>query len=68
MQGDVTKHFFSVLISGIVVICRLQGAIDEPLALGLEIGLHGGMPLLPVGASEYRDHLVESTGHSEDSC
>src|SRR5437899_2594045 len=67
-QGDVTKRFLVMLIPGLMVRGRLLSAIDEPLALGPEVGLHRGMPLLPVGASENRDHLVKSAGHSEDSC
>src|SRR5207245_4443103 len=67
-QGDVTERFLIMLIPGFVVGGRLLSAIDKPLALGPKVGLHRGMPLLPVGASENRDHFVESAGHSEDSC
>ena len=47
---------------------RVRGTVDKPLALGPEVGLHGSMPLLPVGASEKGHHLVKSTGHSNNSC
>ena len=65
MQGDVTKHLLVMLIPGVRFISWASSTEDEPLALGPEVGLHGGMPLLPVGASENQDHLVESAGHSE---
>ena len=56
-----------MFIPVIVVLVRTGGTIDKPLALGPEAGLHGSAPLLPVGASEYRDHLVKSAGHGEYS-
>ena len=49
----------------------MQGDITECFLVALvppKVDLHGGIPLLPVGASEDRDHLVESTGHSDNSC
>ena len=55
----------------IPAFCLISGTGSteyEPLALGPEVGLHGSVPLLPVGASENQDHLVESTGHSDKSC
>jgi len=36
-------------------------SIDGPLALGLKVGLHGGVPLLPVGASEHGDQEKKKT-------
>ena len=57
-----------MLIPSIVLLIGVGGAIDKPLALGPKVGLHGSMPLLPVGAGEDWDHLVKSTGHSENSC
>ena len=68
IQGDITKHLFIILISGVIFISGARGTKNEPLALGPKIGLHCGMPLLPVGASEDRDHLVKSTGHGSKSC
>jgi len=70
VQGDVTKHSLRVVIpvvSVIVTVGRLGSQINIPLALCPKVGLHTGVPLLPVGASEHRDHLVESAGHGE-SC
>ena len=64
-QGDVAEGLLIMFIPGIMVLVRTGGAIDEPLALGPEVGLHGGAPLLPVGASEDQDHLVESAGHGD---
>ena len=52
MQGDIAEHFLSVLIPSFMVISRARSTKNEPLALGPEVGLHGGVPLLPVGASE----------------
>ena len=67
-QGDVTKRSLGTVIpvlSVIMVISGLSGRVNEPLALGLKVGLHGGMPLLSVGASEEGNHLVKSAGHGE---
>ena len=52
-----------MFISRVVLVIRTGSTIDEPLALGPEVGLHGGAPLLPVGTSEDGNHLVESAGH-----
>jgi len=67
-QGNVTECSLSVVVpvvSVIVTIGGLSSQIDKPLALCPKVGLHRGVPLLPVGASEHRDHLVESAGHGE---
>jgi len=48
-----------------MTINGLSSQINEPLALCPKVGLHRGVPLLPVGASEHGDHLVESAGHGE---
>jgi len=67
-QGDVTKRSLGVVVPVVTVIVtvgRLSSRIDKPLALCLKVGLHRGVPLLPVGASEHGDHLVESAGHGE---
>ena len=39
--------------------------VNGPLAVGSEVRLHGDVPLVPVGASEDGDHLVEGAGHGE---
>jgi len=68
VQGDVTKCSLGVVVPVLSVIMAIGGLshqVNEPLALCPEVGLHGGMPLLPVGASEEGNHLVESTGHGE---
>ena len=68
MQGDITKHSLGVVIPVVLVIMTvswLGSRINEPLALCPKVGLHRGVPLLPVGASEHGDHLVESAGHGE---
>ena len=52
-------------------LCFISGTgstKNKSLALGPKVGLHGSMPLLPVGASENWDHLVKSAGHSDSSC
>ena len=68
MQGDITKRLLIIFIPGVKLISGARGTEDEPLALGPKVGLHGSMPLLPVGASENWDHLVKSTGHGDNSC
>ena len=68
MQGDITERLLIVLVPGVELISRTRSTENEPLALGPKVGLHGGMPLLPVGASEDRDHLVKSAGHGSKSC
>jgi len=63
VQGDVTERSLGVVIPVLVVICIVGGTyirVNRPLALGPKVGLHGGMPLLPVGTSEEGNHLVES--------
>jgi len=67
-QGNITECSLSVIVpvvSVIVTVDGLSSRIDKPLALCPKVGLHRGVPLLPVGASEHRDHLVESAGHGE---
>jgi len=67
-QGNITEHSLGVIIPVVLVIVtvgRLGSRINKPLALCLKVGLHRGVPLLPVGASEHGDHLVESAGHGE---
>ena len=68
MQGGVAERLLIVLIPGVEFISGTRGTKDEPLALGPKVGLHGSMPLLPVGASEDGNHLIESTGHGSKSC
>ena len=51
-----------------MLVGRLSGTVNKPLALGPEVGLHDGVPLLPVGSSEDQDHLVESAGHGDRFC
>ena len=65
VQSDVPKHFFVILIPGLIFISRARGTKNKPLALGPKVGLHSSMPLLPVGAGEDWDHLVKSPGHSD---
>jgi len=67
-QGDVTECSLGVVVpvvSVIVTVGRLGSRINIPLALCTKVGLHTGVPLLPVGASEHRDHLVKSAGRGE---
>ena len=65
-QGDIsTECFLIVLVPAVCFISGVGSTMDEPLALGPKIGLHGGVPLLPVGTSEDWDHLVKSAGHSD---
>ena len=66
VQGNVAECLLIVLISSIVLLIRAHSAINKPLALGPEVGLHGSVSLLPVGAGEDQDHLVKSTGHSDE--
>jgi len=69
-QGDITKCSFSVvipLLSVIMTVSRLGRHVDIPLALCPKVGLHGSVPLLPVGASEHGNHLVNSAGHGDIS-
>jgi len=71
VQGDITKRSLGGVISVVMVIMavsRLSSQINEPLALCPKVGLHRCVPLLPVGASEHGDHLVESAGHGEFCC
>jgi len=66
-QGDVTERSLGGVIPVVTVIVTVGGLssrIDEPLALCPKVGLHRGVPLLPVGASEHGD-LVKSAGHGE---
>ena len=68
MQGDVTECSLGAVVPVLLVIMvigRLSGQVNEPLPLGPEVGLHGSVPLLPVGASEEGNHFVESAGHGE---
>ena len=67
-QGDITERLLIMLIPGVGLISGTGSTEDEPLALGPKVGLHGGVPLLPVGASENGDHFVESAGHGSKSC
>ena len=67
-QGDVTECLFIVFIPRVMFVSGLSGGVNEPLALHPEVGLHGGMPLLPVRTSEDRDHLVKSAGHGDRLC
>ena len=68
MQGNITERLLVVLIPGVELISGTRSTENEPLALGPEVGLHGSMPLLPVGASGDGDHFVESAGHGSKSC
>jgi len=68
VQGNITERSLSVVVPVVLVIVTVSGPssqIDKPLALCPKVGLHRGVPLLPVGASEHGDHLVESAGHGE---
>ena len=47
-QGDVAKGLFVVLVPQVMLVSGLSSDVDEPLALGPKVGLHGGVPLLPV--------------------
>ena len=67
-QGNVAEYLLIVLIPAFCFVSGMGSAKNEPLALSPEVGLHGGVPLLPVGASEDGDHFVESTGHHDNSC
>ena len=67
-QGNIIKRSLGVVIPVVLVlmtVSRLGSQVDKPLALCPKVGLHRGVPLLPVGASEHRDHLVKSAGHGE---
>jgi len=67
-QGDVTKRSLGVIVpvlTVVVAVSGLSGRVNEPLALGPEIGLHRSVPLLPVGTSENGNHFVKSTGHGD---
>jgi len=63
VQGDIAECFLSILVPGLMVISGMCIVIDQPLSLCPEVGLHCSMPMFPVGTSEERDHLVQSTGH-----
>jgi len=68
VQGNISKCSLGVVVPVVLVIVtvdRLSSRVNEPLALCPKVGLHRGVPLLPVGASEHGDHLVESAGHGE---
>ena len=68
-QGDVAEHLLIMLIPAFCFISGMGSTENKPLALGPKIGLHhGGVPLLPVGFGEDWDHLVERTGHGDNSC
>ena len=67
-QGDISECLLVVLVPGVKLVSQIRGTKNKPLALGPKVGLHGGMPLLPVGASEDGDHFVESAGHGSRSC
>ena len=47
-QGDVAECLLVMFIPQVMLIGRLGGTVNKSLALGPEVGLHGGMPLLPV--------------------
>jgi len=67
-EGDITECSLGVIVPVVSVIMTIGGLssrVDKPLALCPKVGLHRGVPLLPVGASEHGDHLVESAGHGE---
>jgi len=67
-QGDIPERSLGVVVpvvSVVMTVGRLSSRIDKPLALCPKVGLHRCVPLLPVGASEHGDHLVESAGHGE---
>ena len=53
-QGDITECFLVVLVPVVCLISGSSGTVDEPLALGPEVGLHGSVPLLPVGTYQNR--------------
>ena len=68
MKGDVAQSLLVFLIPFLRVGGRASLLINGPLAVGSEIRLHGDMPLVPVGASEDGDHLVEGAGHGVICC
>ena len=66
MQGNITKCSLGVVVpvlSVVVAIGGLSTQVNKLLALCPKVGLHGSMPLLPVGASEKGNHLVKSARH-----
>ena len=67
-KGDIAQSLLVFLIPFLRVSGRASLLINGPLAVGSEIRLHGDMPLVPVGASEDRDHLVEGAGHGVICC
>ena len=67
-KGDVAQSFFVLLVPVLSVVGRTSLLINGPLAVGSEIRLHGNMPLVPVGAGEDGDHLVEGAGHGVICC
>ena len=68
MQDNISECLLVMLVPGVMLLIRMGSAIDKPLALGPKVGLHGSAPLLPVQASEDRNHLVKSAGHSDRFC
>jgi len=67
-QGDITERSLGGVVPVVTVIVAVSGLssqVNKPLALCPKVGLHRCVPLLPVGASEHGDHLVESAGHGE---
>ena len=63
MKGNVAQSLLVLLIPFLSIGSRTSFLIDGPLAIGPKVSLHGDMPLVPVGTSEDRDHLVEGAGH-----
>jgi len=67
-QGNITKRSLGGVVPVVSVIMTIDGLssqVNKPLALCPKVGLHRGVPLLPVGASEHGDHFVKSAGHGE---
>ena len=67
-KGDVAQSLLVLFIPFLRVGGRVSLLINGPLAIGSEICLHGDMPLVPVGASEDGNHLVEGAGHGVICC
>ena len=67
-KGNVAQSLLVLLIPFLRVGGRASLLINGPWAVGSKIRLHGDMPLVPVGASEDGDHLVEGAGHGVICC
>ena len=68
MKGDIAQSLFVLFVPFLSISGRTSLRINRPLAVGSKVSLHGNMPLMPVGTSEDRDHLVEGAGHGVICC